>query len=69
MEAGEGNIKVVVRCRPLNSRGKQHFHFGLNLSPMLWETCTAPILTYRTPISDEQRSPAAQRSLFVCRGT
>jgi kinesin family protein 1 len=22
MEAGEGNIKVVVRCRPLNSRGE-----------------------------------------------
>lgn len=23
-EAGDGNIKVVVRCRPLNSRGACH---------------------------------------------
>lgn len=65
-EAGEGNIKVVVRCRPLNSRGTPHAHTTSSDFSSL--TRFLPLLRpFREPIM--QNSQEVQSRSSGCKAT
>lgn len=65
---GDGNIKVVVRCRPLNSRGPSHPTSSSRPSQNFVLTSDFSICSeFRT--MDEQNSPEARNPSSACQAT
>lgn len=59
---GDGNIKVVVRCRPLNSRGPSH--------PHIFKPLVEPHLALCIPaMNSEQNSREARSPSSACKAT
>lgn len=66
-EAGDGNIKVVVRCRPLNSRGTPHTHIAFGDTPSLIRS----LPLFRRPFRESimQNSQEAPNRSSACKAT
>ena len=66
-ESGDGNIKVVVRCRPLNSRGTPHPHIPLDVSHFPLLSLSSPPHPSCEPIM--QNLEGAPNHSSACRAT
>lgn len=64
-EAGEGNIKVVVRCRPLNTRGIYSYSYKQSITG----SNTFHLITLLNDCDLVQSLHGVQSLLFVWKGT